>query len=71
MKKSIHLPNLNGLRFVAAFIVILSHFGQFNVLSTSSYFTYFGVIGKLGVVLFFTLSGFLITYLLLIEKKET
>lgn len=27
-------------------------------------------IGKLGVMLFFTLSGFLITYLLLIEEKE-
>lgn len=69
----IYFPNLNGLRFIAAFMVIIHHLEQ--VLSI------FGLnnswnnpvilaIGELGVELFFVLSGFLITYLLLCEQHE-
>lgn len=52
------LPNLNGLRFFAALSVIIFH--AFNNLN-----------GHNGVVLFFALSGFLITYLLLSEIEKT
>jgi peptidoglycan/LPS O-acetylase OafA/YrhL len=65
----IHLPGLNGIRAIAAFAVIFSHIG----LSLSS----FGMkslpdidLAGYGVTIFFALSGFLITYLLLIEKER-
>jgi len=69
----IYFPNLNGLRFIAAFLVIIHHIEQFKlVLKLENYFytiPFILVIGKLGVVLFFVLSGFLITYLLLAEES--
>ena len=72
--KKIYFPNLNGLRFIAAFLVIIHHIEQFksllgleNIWSNASIL----IIGKLGVILFFVLSGFLITYLLLMEEKNT
>jgi len=68
-----YFPNLNGLRFIAAFMVVISHIELFK----SYYFLpniyndlRFQFIGKLGVQLFFVLSGFLITYLLLTEKEN-
>lgn len=57
--KGIYFPNLNGVRFIAALSVMMFH--------------YFGLpisFGHLGVVLFFVLSGFLITYLLIEEKEK-
>jgi peptidoglycan/LPS O-acetylase OafA/YrhL len=73
-KQKIYFPNLNGLRFIAAFLVIIHHIEQFK--SMSNVESYWGKIpfvdlsGKLGVVLFFVLSGFLITYLLLAEEQS-
>jgi peptidoglycan/LPS O-acetylase OafA/YrhL len=71
--KSIYLPNLNGLRFIAALFVFISHVeavkNNFNI-SNHSLAPFFDTIGKLGVVLFFVLSGLLITYLLLNEEKQ-
>jgi len=74
-KPGIYFPNLNGLRFVAATAVIIQHielnkqrYGLPNIAATSAVI---GIIGKLGVVLFFVLSGFLITYLLLEEEHHT
>ena len=58
--KKIFFPNLNGIRFFAALSVMVYHFFGANVLH-----------GHFGVVLFFVLSGFLITYLLLEEQKNT
>ena len=69
--KSIHLPGLNGVRFWAAFLVLLDHLELFK--------PYFGItpfwseahsahLGRTGVTVFFVLSGFLITYLLLKER---
>lgn len=69
----IYFPNLNGLRFIAAFLVIIHHIEQIkssnNIDSYWQKIPFVEVIGKLGVVLFFVLSGFLITYLLLAEEK--
>jgi peptidoglycan/LPS O-acetylase OafA/YrhL len=51
-----HLPALDGLRAVAVGLVILYHFG------------FSGAPGGLGVLAFFVLSGFLITWLLVKEN---
>jgi peptidoglycan/LPS O-acetylase OafA/YrhL len=74
MSKRIYFPNLDGLRFIAAALVILSHVEQFkkefnlpNIWSNE----FIHNMGGLGVYLFFTLSGFLITFLLLKEKEVT
>lgn len=71
--KHVYFPNLNGLRFIAAALVIIHHIEQakFKAGLDSLWLTshFIGIIGKLGVVLFFVLSGFLITYLLLNEEE--
>jgi peptidoglycan/LPS O-acetylase OafA/YrhL len=78
-EKTIFFPGLNGLRAIAALAVVLSHvtveLGQFNL---SPYL--FGQmengnprgldLSEFGVTIFFALSGFLITYLLLAEDKR-
>lgn len=74
--KEFYIPNLNGLRFLAAFAVILGHAeitkSNFNLTSLRDseigFFKNGG--GHLGVILFFVLSGFLITLLLLKEKDK-
>lgn len=66
-------PNLNSLRFIAASLVIIHHIELYKSLFGLPNFWnvgFFQVIGKLGVVLFFVLSGFLITSLLLHEKEN-
>lgn len=70
MKK---IPNLDTLRFIAASLVIIHHIEIYkSAFSIENYahVPFFAVIGKLGVVLFFVLSGFLITTLLLEEKEK-
>ena len=71
-KEKIYFPNLNGLRFIAAFLVIIQHIEVFkSIFKIENYIgkvPFFSVIGELGVILFFVLSGFLITYLLLKEE---
>ena len=71
----VYFPNLNGLRFIAALLVIVHHVEQFKTLlhikSRWTHSPFVEVIGKLGVVLFFVLSGFLITYLLLVEERNS
>ena len=73
-KQRIYFPNLNGLRFIAAFLVIIHHIEQLKyIFKIDNYWTtipFIEVIGFLGVVLFFVLSGFLITYLLLAEESS-
>lgn len=67
------IPNLDTLRFIAASLVIIHHIELYkNSFSVKNYFhiPFFASIGKLGVVLFFVLSGFLITTLLLQEKEK-
>ena len=67
-------PGLNGLRFFAAMAVAVSHvelLKQYNGLPNVADRPALYELGRLAVTLFFVLSGFLITYLLLEEKKET
>lgn len=73
MRDNVYFPNLNGLRFIAAMMVIVHHIEQILFLTGVNNFWSLEpikMIGKLGVVLFFVLSGFLITYLLLEEKNQ-
>ena len=51
------LPSIDGLRTVAVFLVVFYHLG-------------FQVNGGLGVLIFFVISGFLITWLLLKEESR-
>jgi peptidoglycan/LPS O-acetylase OafA/YrhL len=83
----VYFPGLNGLRFFAAFSVVVTHielvkhfqgYPTFWVENTSDELTLTNILqkvifqaGGLGVYFFFVLSGFLITYLLLVEKAKT
>lgn len=75
--KNFFFNGLNELRALAAILVIFHHIELFKnsdhifSLVNSSYLSYFVTrVGKNGVYLFFVLSGFLITYLLLNEKEK-
>lgn len=73
MREAIYFPGLNGLRFLAAFAVIIHHIEQFKMIAKKDNYFHLPLIeniGGLGVTFFFTLSGFLLTYLLILEKKE-
>lgn len=68
--KKIHLPGLNGLRAIAALSVLWGHcfqktFGDWGIPSWQL------PIDIDGVTIFFVISGFLITYLLLHEYRES
>jgi peptidoglycan/LPS O-acetylase OafA/YrhL len=70
----IFFPNLDGLRFIAFFVVFVNHAaGCLDYTNSNTTYNFirsrFLLGGDLGVNLFFTLSGFLITYLLLKEKE--
>ncbi|WP_291861832.1 acyltransferase [Marinilabilia sp.] len=76
--QTIYFPNLNGLRFIAALLVIIHHIEQFKaIFNLPSYWAgdefiskFIFIVGGQGVILFFVLSGFLITYLLLAEEEK-
>ena len=71
----VYFRNLDGLRFIAAFLVILQHCSDYKNFAVPTYSNifqpYVAEAGRYGVTLFFVLSGFLITYLLLSEQKKT
>lgn len=78
MKSRIYFPGLDALRFFAALFVVINHTDQFKALFgiIESYeagmtLSRFIMSGHDAVVLFFVLSGFLITYLLLVEIERT
>lgn len=70
------LPALDGLRGVAVLLVVLAHFYRRELLPEADYWTratmgrIFGA-GWMGVELFFVLSGFLITGILLDHKNKS
>lgn len=78
-EKSIYFKGLAALRFFAATAVIFHHIEQYK--SWKDYPSIWGADGVVGVFIdslghkavsfFFALSGFLITYLLLVELKKT
>jgi len=72
-KKSIYFPSLNGIRFIAAVLVFLHHFVAIDYVRKNIGFSmegsFLSPMGGTGVTLFFVLSGYLITYLLLTEYK--
>ena len=73
--RSVHLPGLNGLRAIAALAAVVSHttytLAQFGLNSNIFGTRYDNPLGldlaTDGGTIFFVLSGFLITYLLLKE----
>ncbi|WP_276504461.1 acyltransferase family protein [Terrimonas pollutisoli] len=72
----IFFPNLDSLRFLAFLLVFLQHgfYNGFKAFEGKSYLSdrlisFFFTGGATGVQIFFVLSGFLITYLLLNEQR--
>lgn len=63
-----YLPSLNGFRAISILLVLVDHF-TFNYANKFDYKIL--LIGNLGVNIFFVISGFLITTLLLKEKVKT
>src|SRR4051812_33341468 len=64
-----HFPGLDGLRGLGALSVIPAHIEQLKTSFGFDAVFWFPIHAKIGVVLFFTLSGFLITFLLLRERQ--
>ena len=78
MDKPIYFKGLTELRGIAAVAVIFHHIelykyrvGELSLFQNRYIKPFISGLGKNGVYLFFVLSGFLITYLLLQEKKAT
>lgn len=67
-QKSIHFNGLNGIRAICAMVVIISHSSLSLSLAGLKAGPVFEL-GAYGVTVFFALSGFLITYLLIQEKE--
>ena len=72
MAKAIYFKGLNGIRAIAVLIVVVWHTDQFSYLFNNlpKKFYLNGMAGR-AVDIFFVLSGFLITFLLLKEKEKT
>jgi peptidoglycan/LPS O-acetylase OafA/YrhL len=64
-----YIPSLNGWRAMAILLVLISH--AYLTRGFPPEFRFFHLLGLLGVRLFFVLSGFLITHLLLLEAEKT
>ena len=71
IEKTVYLPGLNGLRAIAALSVLFAHISQDGIAD-------FGLTGLrdfpmagYGVTLFFVISGFLISFLLIKEIEKT
>jgi peptidoglycan/LPS O-acetylase OafA/YrhL len=65
------LPSLDGLRAISIFFVFLGHLNGTRNFGVLSGLRMMGDLAHLGVVVFFVISGFLITSLLLQEYEKT
>ncbi|GAB3787929.1 acyltransferase family protein [Dyella agri] len=68
------MPSLDGIRAVSILMVLYGHLSgtrNFPVSNPGGYGQWFGDVAHLGVLVFFVISGFLITSLLLSEREET
>lgn len=74
MNTPVYFPGLHGLRFIAALTVVIWHIEQIKQLLKIGQPFPLAQAMKLGndaVTFFFVLSGFLITYLMLVEMQRT
>jgi peptidoglycan/LPS O-acetylase OafA/YrhL len=77
MKQKIFFPNLDGLRFLCFLSVFFYHsfYTEYSYISGAPFYRFvkYHLLenANIGVNFFFVLSGFLITYLLLEEKRTT
>ncbi|MGN6511784.1 MAG: acyltransferase family protein [Chitinophaga sp.] len=71
----VYFKNLDAIRFVAAFLVVLHHAQFFKAENGLDAWGFLNRAmedtGRVGVNLFFVLSGFLISYLLMKEQQDT
>lgn len=65
------LPGLDGLRAISVFGVILSHLMMLEFFPNVHWLKAIALRGTYGVTVFFVLSGFLITHLLVSEERKT
>src|SRR6267154_4420619 len=68
MRHAKRLPSLDGLRAVAVLLVCAGHLAGTRHFISSGAMAHAGDVGNLGVRIFFVISGFLITHLLLVER---
>ena len=72
LQKSVnHIPSLDGLRAISIFFVVYDHSVIITGKNILPEFLQIFISGKTGVDLFFLISGFLITTILLNEFKQT
>jgi len=76
-KKTIYFENLDGLRFICFLLVFFFHsfHTEYNFIKSNYIYEFITDFifenGNLGVNIFFVLSGFLITFLLILEKRNS
>jgi peptidoglycan/LPS O-acetylase OafA/YrhL len=66
-----HLPSLDGLRAISIALVFIGHVSGTKNLGPLTALSFLGNVGHFGVVIFFVISGFLITRLLIQEHHKT
>ncbi len=73
LSNKFYIKGFDGLRAISIAFVLLTHLGTYDALLLSSFGSkiWHTISGDVGVTLFFVISGFLITTLLLREKEKT
>lgn len=66
----VRIPGLDGLRAIAVALVIFDHLCQSGLLPFYSFYKSFIDLGNIGVRVFFVISGFIITDLLIREQEK-
>jgi peptidoglycan/LPS O-acetylase OafA/YrhL len=71
MTSRLRMPGLDGFRAISIVLVMIGHLHLTRGYGASSLYTELGDLAHLGVEIFFVISGFLITTLLLEERERT